>query len=114
MMYGSRKDQQAKPKATKEEKQILNSIFYRQRKIADQRAIEHINPNPKQLVDVDPLPELPQDHVLYGSAAFLGPQMTSYRMQFQNPQAVIYDRKVEAAAFKDGNLEELLMERAEA
>jgi hypothetical protein len=40
--------------------------------------------------------------------------MTSYRMQFQNPQAVIYDRKVEAAAFKDGNLEELLMERAEA
>ena len=53
---------------------MLNIVF-KQRGLAEDRAADHMLRVGKYQcaeVEVDPMPELPLDHVLWGTAAFMG------------------------------------------
>lgn len=60
----------------------MNNIFYKQRAAAEQRAFDHmlkVGKNQCHFVEIDPMPELPLDHVLWGSAAHLKSPQSHYK-----------------------------------
>lgn len=85
IVHGSRQYEKVKARVTKEQKQLAQNIFYKQRAIAEQRAFDHTmkcGKNQCLEADVDPFPELPLDNVQWGNPVFMGPATTAYKHQF--------------------------------
>lgn len=64
---------------------MLNNLFEKQRVKADKRASDHIlrvGLNQCALVEVDPMPSLPLDHVMWGNPAVNRQFRTSYQSDF--------------------------------
>lgn len=59
----------------------MNNIFYKQRAQAENRAVDHMKKT-QQLQGMDPLPELPLDHILYGNPALIKQPCSTYKAQF--------------------------------
>ena len=67
IMHGSRSNDPKRLKPSRADIKAMNNIFYKQRALAETRAIEHMPKNQQK----DPLPELPLDHILFGNPAFI-------------------------------------------
>lgn len=75
-----------KPVSNDRDPQVLINILSKQRRQAEDRAFTHIlklGPNQCHQVEVDPLPELPLDSVMWGTPVYckITPK-TSYQVQF--------------------------------
>lgn len=61
----------------------MNNIFYKQRSVAEVRAKQHMlkveRPHQYAFVEIDPMPELPLDHVIYGNPAHLKIPTSHYK-----------------------------------
>ena len=83
--HGVFKDKVKVPSEAREDSKLFQRIFYKQRKKAELRAQMHahsLRPNQCHLVEIDPMPELPLDHLLWGNAAMDKPWLTSYGAAF--------------------------------
>ena len=100
----------------KQREKHIKQIFNTQRNMAEQRAAQHIHRGGKYTClaqDEDPMPDLPQDNVQWGLAAHLRHFKTSYQNTFQDPAVLLAKQKVDVAAFKQDNIDEVVADDIE-
>jgi hypothetical protein len=75
----------------------MASVLAKQRMLAEERAYDHmlkVGLNQCAQVEVDPMPELPLDHVMWGNATQVGTAFkSSYQSHFQDPKQTAIQRQ---------------------